>query len=116
MKPQIDAETQRRQNMNWNDVGNDLESFKAHVQERWQSLSDEQVERIEGRREKLLHELQRTYQMSPGEAETEVQDFEAGQHSATGIASGRGPTERTREFGTGNDQGGAPRNDKHQLH
>lgn len=116
MKPRIDSGKQRRQNMNWDSVGNNLDEFKQRVQEHWQSLSDEQVEAVAGRRELLARELQRAYGLTPTEAEAEIRDFESGDPTVMGIGSGRGPTERAREFGSGNEQGGTPRNDKHHLH
>ncbi|HEX7047923.1 MAG TPA: hypothetical protein VF275_10185 [Gammaproteobacteria bacterium] len=111
MKPRIDSETQRRQGMNWDKAGNNLEDFKARIQSRWQQLGDEQLERISGRREKLVQELERTYGLSAADAEAEIVDFESSSSS-----SGRGPTERVREGGTGNDQGGTTRNNGDRFH
>lgn len=116
MKTRVDSQGQRRQNMNWDEADNNLDDFRERVQQRWQHLADEQIEQIAGRREKLSSELQRTYRLTEEEAEDEIQQFETGIPGATAAASGRGPTERTREFGTGNDQGGGPRSDKHRLH
>lgn len=110
MKPRVDSEEQRRQNMNWDKACNNLDTFKSRVQKRWKQLGDEQLERISGRREKLAEELERTYGLSEADAEAEINDFESGRES-----SGRGPTERTREVGTGNDQGG-PDTDRHNVH
>lgn len=113
MKTRIDSERQRRQDMNWDKAGNNLEAFKARVQKRWQQLGDQQLERIAGRREKLSRELERTYGLSQADAEAEIQDFENGGNTIAGRASGRGPTERTRESGTGNDQGGTRNSQRH---
>jgi uncharacterized protein YjbJ (UPF0337 family) len=116
MKTRIDSGMQRRQNMNWDEAGNNLEHFKSLVQERWNSLSEQEVEEIAGHREKLLEVLQRTYSLTPDEAEAEIRRFETGDPSVAGTSSGRGPTERMREFGAGNETGDLPRADKHQLH
>lgn len=116
MKTRIDASGQQRQNMNLDRAGNNLDEFKTRVQQRWQQISDEQLERISGRREQLSRELERTYGLSHEDAEAEIDDFETGSMTAAGVGSGRGPTERLREFGTGNDQGGLPHHDKHRLH
>ena len=116
MKTRIDSDRQRRQNMNWDKAGNNLDEFKSRVQERWQQLSDRQISTISGRRDELSRELQQTYGLSENEAETQIQDFESGETTVAGASSGRGSTERTREFGTGNDQGGGPHSDKHGLH
>lgn len=117
MKPRIDSERQRRQDMNWDKAGNNLEAFKALVQKRWQQLSDAQVERISGRREQLTRELERTYGLSEEEAEAEIREFEGGGETVAGRSSGRGPTERAREAGAGNDQGGQDRSGgRHRFH
>jgi len=116
MKSQIDSGRQRRQNMNWDEAGSNWEAFKKRVQERWQWLSEDQVGTIAGRRERLSQELQRTYGLSPGEAEAEIEDFESGGETVAGASSGRGPTEQAREFGSGNETGATPHDDKHHLH
>lgn len=115
MKPQTDSSRERRQNMNWDKACNNWEAFRQDVKAHWQWLSDKQLDRIRGRRERLLDELQRTYALSPNEAETEIQDFETGSSDSLIADSGRGPTERVRELGTGNNQGGRPRSDRHEL-
>lgn len=102
MKTKIDSEYQKDQNMNWDEAGNNWERFKGKVQARWQQLSDEQVEAIEGRREKLLDELQHTYGLDPESAEQQVREFETGESTVIGAGAGRGTTERTREYGSGN--------------
>lgn len=115
MKTRIDSEPRHRQEANRDRAGNNLQEFRRRVQGRWRQLSDEQLEHISGRREELSRELERTYGLSHADAETEIDDFEAGGETPAGAGSARGPTERLREFGSGNDQGGA-RGDKHRLH
>src|SRR5690606_41998114 len=100
MKNRIDSNEQRRQNMNWDEAGNNWETFKGKIQARWNQLSDEQVQGIAGRREKLLEELQRMYGLDAEAAEAQAREFEEGRRSVAG-ASGRGPTERKRQDGTG---------------
>ncbi|HLU61765.1 MAG TPA: hypothetical protein VKZ99_05380 [Gammaproteobacteria bacterium] len=107
MKNRIDSNEQRRQNMNWDEAGNNWETFKGKIQARWNQLSDEQVQGIAGRREKLLEELQRMYGLDAEAAEAQVREFEEGGRSVAG-ASGRGPTERMREYGSGNETGDHP--------
>lgn len=116
MKTRIDSQKQRRQDMNMDKAGNNLDEFRTRVQQRWRQLDEEQLENISGRREKLSLELERTYGLSHEDAEAEIDEFESGGEPLTGSASGRGPTERSREFGSGNEQGHAARNDKHSLH
>lgn len=101
MKSRIDSNVERRQNMNWDEAGNNWETFKGKIQARWNQLSDEQVENIAGRREKLSEELQRMYGLDADSAEAQIREFEGGGDSVAG-ASGRGPTERMREYGSGN--------------
>lgn len=75
MKNRIDSNEQRRQNMNWDEAGNNWETFKGKIQARWNQLSDEQVQGIAGRREKLLEELQRMYGLDAEAAEAQVREF-----------------------------------------
>lgn len=103
MKTRIDSDYQRDQNMNWDEAGNNWERFKGKVQARWQQLSDVQVESIQGRREKLLEELQQTYGLDSESAEQQVREFETGDSTVIGASAGRGTTERSREYGSGNE-------------
>lgn len=116
MKARIDSGNRKRQGKNLDKAGNNLEAFNARVRRRWRQLGDEQLEHVAGRREALSRELQRTYGLSPRDAETEIDDFEAGGLADAARDSGRGPTERSREFGAGNDQGGTTHHDRHRLH
>ena len=108
MKTRIDSDTPRRQNMNWDEAGNHWETFKGKVQARWNQLSDAQVERIAGHREKLAEELQRMYGLDAGTAEQQIREFESGGETVAGASAGRGPTERMREYGSGNETGDHP--------
>lgn len=107
MKREIDANQERRENMNWDKAGNNWNEFRQLVEERWRALSPRQVSRIEGRRDKLVEALQQTYGLSEHQADVEVKRFEAGAVGKTLTSSGRGETERAREFAAGN-QTGAP--------
>ena len=116
MKQRIDSQQQRRQDMNLDEAGNNLEAFRKRVQQRWRQLGDEQVERIAGRREQLSRELERTYGLSHEDAEAEIDDFERGGGTVAGQSSGRGVTERMREAGSGNEQRRAPREGDRRHH
>lgn len=91
--------------MNWDKADNSLDEFRRQVEERWRELSPGQVSGIAGRREKLAEELQRTYGWSAQRADAEIRDLETGQAATS---SGRGKTERAREFGAGNQPASQP--------
>lgn len=102
MKDRIDSGEQQDENMNWDAAGNNWETYKQRIRERWKQLSDEQVSGISGRREELRRELQRSYGLDEKEAERQIREFETGDDSIIGASAGRGATERMREYGSGN--------------
>lgn len=105
MKKRIDSGNQQDENMNWDNARNNWESYMEQIQERWQELSSEQVSGIAGRRVELRRALQETYQLDEAQAEQQVREFENDSERHSGMATGRGETERMREFGSGNERG-----------
>lgn len=116
MKERIDSGKQQQQGMNWDEVSNNLEEFKTRVHDRWNELSNNQIDSIEGRRENLSREIQRAYGVTSDEAETQIRAFESGTTGFAGAGSGRGSTERSREYGSGNQQGSDRANPRDQRH
>ena len=62
--------------MNWDTVKGDWKNFKGKVKEQWGKLTDDEVDRIEGRRDQLAGAIQKRYGMAKDEAEQAIQDFE----------------------------------------
>ncbi len=49
--------------------------FKGDIQRRWGELTDDELDQIEGNREKLVGKIQERYGKSHAEAEREVDDW-----------------------------------------
>jgi uncharacterized protein YjbJ (UPF0337 family) len=63
--------------MNWDRVQGNWKQFKGYVQERWGKLTDDQLDLIEGKREKLAGRIQELYGISQEEADRQVTEFES---------------------------------------
>src|SRR5262249_2571795 len=57
-------------------VKGDWKQFKGKVKEQWGKLTDDDLDRIEGRREQLAGTIQKRYGIEKDEAEKQVQAFE----------------------------------------
>jgi uncharacterized protein YjbJ (UPF0337 family) len=62
--------------MNWDTVKGDWKQFKGKVKEQWGKLTDDDLNRIEGRREQLAGAIQKRYGIEKDEAEKQVMAFE----------------------------------------
>jgi uncharacterized protein YjbJ (UPF0337 family) len=62
--------------MNWDIVKGDWKKFRGKIKERWGELTDEDLDRIEGKRDQLLGALQRRYGVARDEAEKHLSNFE----------------------------------------
>ena len=58
--------------MNWDQVQGDWMQFKTGVRANWVKLTDEDLTRINGRREELAKRLQARYGFAKCEAECEI--------------------------------------------
>jgi uncharacterized protein YjbJ (UPF0337 family) len=61
--------------MNWDRIEGNWKQVKGKVQERWGSLSDDDLDIIAGRREQLCGRLQEVYGLSRDEAESQVSEW-----------------------------------------
>jgi uncharacterized protein YjbJ (UPF0337 family) len=64
----------KEQVMNWDRVEGNWKQFKGKVKEQWGKLTDDQIDQIEGRREKLAGLLQEEYGIAADQAERDI-DF-----------------------------------------
>jgi uncharacterized protein YjbJ (UPF0337 family) len=62
--------------MNWDTVKGNWKQFRGKVKERWGDLTDDELDRIEGKRDQLVGAVQKRYGVARDEAERQVQDFE----------------------------------------
>lgn len=62
--------------MYWNRIETNWSQFKGNVKDRWARLSDEQLERINGRRDLLLQGISASYDVTGDEAEKELSEWQ----------------------------------------
>jgi uncharacterized protein YjbJ (UPF0337 family) len=62
--------------MNWDTVKGDWKQFQGKVKEQWGKLTDDDLSRIEGRRDQLTGAIQKRYGIEKDEAEKQVSAFE----------------------------------------
>ena len=61
--------------MNWNQIEGNWMKVKGLVRQNWAKLTDDDIARIEGKREELLGRLQERYGYAKDQAEREVDAF-----------------------------------------
>ena len=63
--------------MNWDQVEGNWKQFKGKVKQQWGDLTDDDLNRIEGRQEELSGVLQKRYGKSREEADRMIDDWMA---------------------------------------
>jgi len=63
--------------MNWDTFKGDWKQIRGRVKEQWGKLTDDDLDRIEGKRDQLLGTLQKKYGLAREEAERQVHAFES---------------------------------------
>lgn len=61
--------------MNRNEVEGNWKQVKGHVKEKWGELTNDDLDQVEGKRERLVGKLQERYGKSQKEASKEVDEF-----------------------------------------
>ncbi len=61
--------------LNENILEGNWKQFKGDIQRRWGELTNDELDQIEGSREKLVGKIQERYGKSHAEAEQEVDDW-----------------------------------------
>ena len=83
--------------MNWDEVEGNWKQLKGAVKEKWGKLTDDDLDKIDGNREKLAGRLQECYGLHKQLAELQCDEWCAaaesiiereGQHSKVGVAQG----------------------------
>jgi uncharacterized protein YjbJ (UPF0337 family) len=62
--------------MNWDTVKGDWKQFKGKVKEQWGKLTDDDLSRIEGKRDQLAGAIEKRYGIAKDEADRQVTAFE----------------------------------------
>ena len=61
--------------MNWDQMEGSWREFRGSVRERWGKLTDDDLDVIAGKRERLAGQLQKLYGYTREKAEDEIEDF-----------------------------------------
>jgi uncharacterized protein YjbJ (UPF0337 family) len=61
--------------MNWDEIEANWLKVKGEIKERWGRLTDDDIDIIAGKREKLAAEIQRKYAIAEDEANEEIEEF-----------------------------------------
>lgn len=62
--------------MNWDQIAGKWKQLEGRVKEKWGKLTDDDLVRIEGKRDQLVGRVQTAYGIAKEEAEKQVRDFE----------------------------------------
>lgn len=61
--------------MNWDRIEGNWKQIKGHVHETWGKLTDDDIERIAGKREQLNGKLQERYGLAKEEADRQIDSW-----------------------------------------
>ena len=61
--------------MNWDQIEGNWKQFRGRVQEQWGKLTNDDLDRIAGRRDQLIGSLQKVYGIEKEAAEKQVREF-----------------------------------------
>jgi uncharacterized protein YjbJ (UPF0337 family) len=61
--------------MNWDQVEGNWKQFKGTVRERWGEFTDDDLDIIRGKRDRLSGKIQERYGIAKEEAERQINDF-----------------------------------------
>ena len=62
--------------MTWDEIKGNWRHYKGHLREKWGELTDDDLDRIAGKRDQLLGTLQNRYGRTKEAAEKELREFE----------------------------------------
>jgi uncharacterized protein YjbJ (UPF0337 family) len=65
--------------MNWSNIENGWNDYKANAKQQWSKLSDEQLDNTRGKREHLVSKVQEAYSLTKEETERQVSDWQSKQ-------------------------------------
>ncbi len=61
--------------MNWDQIAGKWKQYKGDVQMKWGKLSGDDMDQVDGNREKLIGKIQERYGKNKEEAQKEVDDY-----------------------------------------
>jgi len=69
--------TNQELQMNWDRIEGNWRQLKGKAIQQWGKLTDDQFDRIAGKREQLVGQVQEAYGISKDEADKQVKDWES---------------------------------------
>lgn len=66
--------------MNWEQILGNWRQFKGKVKEKWGDLTDDDLNRVAGKKDQLIGKVQKKYGIAKEEAEKQVKEFEESIH------------------------------------
>lgn len=63
--------------MNWDTIEGNWKQFTGSVRERWGKLTDDDLEVVAGKRDKLAGKIQEKYGIAKDEAERQIDEYQA---------------------------------------
>jgi uncharacterized protein YjbJ (UPF0337 family) len=63
--------------MNWDLIETDWGRFKPIVKLHWSKITDQQLDSVAGKRDRLVETIQAAYRVSQGNAERQLADWQA---------------------------------------
>jgi uncharacterized protein YjbJ (UPF0337 family) len=77
--------------MNWDRIEGNWKQFKGSVKERWGKLTDDELDVIAGKRDKLAGRIQASYGVSKDAAEQQLTHWQSLQVEAAAVAAAAVP-------------------------
>jgi uncharacterized protein YjbJ (UPF0337 family) len=74
--------------MNWDHIEGNWLQYCPSIKQRWDKLTDEQLETVAGKRSHLAHKIQKAYDLSQEDAEQQLAAWEEEQNE-TAYITGR---------------------------
>lgn len=70
--------------MDWEHIERNWDEFKWKFKQNWTEISDQQLDMVAGKRERIARVIQRTYQVGTTEAEQQLSDWQNAQINIDG--------------------------------
>ncbi len=75
--------------MNWDRIEGNWKQFSGKVRQQWGKLTDDDLDRIGGRRDELAGRIQEAYGVSKDEADRQIEKFAGTLDAGTSDTAGR---------------------------
>jgi len=62
--------------MNWDQIQGKWKEVKGQAKQKWSDLTDDDLDKVEGKRDELVGKVQQRYGIAKEEAEKQVAEFE----------------------------------------